>query len=102
MLQIANQFERFIERFSFGPPTLPVISNVTARPYPRNSTSASVKSLLVRQIASPVRWADSIRHLGVMGATTFIETGPGKVLARLCEQIEEQDARAMSKPVLQS
>jgi [acyl-carrier-protein] S-malonyltransferase len=49
-----------------------------------------IQSLLRRQLASPVRWADLVRALGAAGATTFIECGPGKVLTGLGRRIDKQ------------
>jgi [acyl-carrier-protein] S-malonyltransferase len=43
---------------------------------------------LIAQIASPVRWVDCVRALVGAGATTFLELGPGRVLAGLVRQIE--------------
>jgi len=90
MLQVTGRFERFLEPFSFGTLSIPVISNVTGKPYPRESTRSVIKSLLVRQLTNPVRWTATMQYLCAMGATTFIEVGPGKVLSRLLEQIRLQ------------
>ena len=42
--------------------------------------------LLVEQITSPVRWADSMAYLVEQGVTRIIEIGPGKVLAGLAKR----------------
>jgi malonyl CoA-acyl carrier protein transacylase len=90
MADVANRFARFLESVSFGPLTVPVISNVTGQPYPQHSSAAAIRSLLVQQMTKPVRWADSIRYLGSLGVTSFKETGPGGVLMRLYQQIAQQ------------
>jgi malonyl CoA-acyl carrier protein transacylase len=90
MLQVVGRFERFLDSFSFGALSLPVISNVTGEPYPRTARSSIIKSMLVRQLTNPVRWTATIQRLCAMGATEFIEVGPGKVLTRLLEQIRLQ------------
>lgn len=51
------------------------------------STGAGARDALLRQVASPVRWSDSIRLLLEKGVTRFIEVGPGKVLSGLVRQI---------------
>ncbi len=72
-----------------GPFRFPVVANVTARPYP---PEADPSDLLVRQVASPVRWEESVRTMRAMGATAFLEVGPGKVLAGLIRRIEREAA----------
>ena len=58
-------------------PQWPVYSNVTAKPV----TSASeVPELLVAQLTSPVRWADSVVAMHAAGVDSFLELGPGKTL----------------------
>jgi [acyl-carrier-protein] S-malonyltransferase len=42
----------------------------------------------VRQVSSPVRWEDVVRRLIAEGATTFVEVGPGSVLAGLIKKID--------------
>ncbi|MGC4027821.1 MAG: ACP S-malonyltransferase [Steroidobacteraceae bacterium] len=49
-----------------------------------------IRSLLQRQLASPVRWAELIRRLAAAGFTQFIECGPGKVLTSLNRRIEKR------------
>ncbi len=64
----------------------PVIANVTAAPYRDGERAADV---LERQVTSPVRWEESVRAMRGMGATAFIEVGPGKVLSGLVRRIEK-------------
>ncbi|WP_314172115.1 ACP S-malonyltransferase [Streptomyces winkii] len=77
-------FGEYVRGFSLGDPATPVISNVTARAYPRGGTA----DLLVRQISSPVRWAESVRHLLDLGVGEFTELG-GSVVAKLIRQIRD-------------
>jgi [acyl-carrier-protein] S-malonyltransferase len=51
-------------------------------------TGEEVRDALVAQIASPVRFVECVRALADAGATTFLELGPGRVLANLVRQIE--------------
>ncbi|MBI5379688.1 MAG: ACP S-malonyltransferase [Nitrospirae bacterium] len=64
---------------------LPVVGNATAR-YLRHA--GEVREALVRQLASPVYWEDSVRLLLKDGYTTFLELGPGRVLAGLLKRID--------------
>lgn len=87
MKAAAAEYEKFLAAFSFSAPRIPVISNVTARPYKRDASTQQVRELLVRQIYSPVQWTHSVRYLGGLGASSYREVGPGNVLTRLVEQI---------------
>ena len=80
----AQEFSAFIQNVEFSQPNFPVYSNVEAVPYP---DAQSIKSLLVRQIHSSVRWSELISQLRNDGATEFTECGPGNVLSKLLRQI---------------
>jgi [acyl-carrier-protein] S-malonyltransferase len=66
--------------------TIPVVSNVEAKPY---TEAERVKGLLVAQVSSPVLWEMSVREMIEKGVTGFVELGPGKVLAGLVKKIEK-------------
>jgi [acyl-carrier-protein] S-malonyltransferase len=66
-------------------PAFPVVANVDA--LPKRTATDSIEAL-VKQVASPVRWEDVVRRLVADGATTFVELGPGTVLAGLIKKIE--------------
>jgi malonyl CoA-acyl carrier protein transacylase len=89
MADAAEAFDKFLGGFQFRSLAVPVVSNVTGQSYPVDSTGASVRSLLVKQIVRPVLWRQSVRFLLNKGASTFMETGPGDVLTRLISQIRE-------------
>jgi malonyl CoA-acyl carrier protein transacylase len=94
MQPAADEFADFLAGMPIQSPALPVISNVTARPYAANDGGADVKELLVRQIVSPVRWSASVWYLvGRAGAEAdFREIGPGDVLSKLFPQIAAEHA----------
>ncbi len=83
MVDAAVAFRRFGSPVEFRPLAIPVISNVTARPYGPGETL----DLLARQISSPVRWCESIQYLLGQPAPEFVEVGPGAVLSGLLRQI---------------
>jgi malonyl CoA-acyl carrier protein transacylase len=89
MQEAAEIFQDSLSSFEFNNLRLPVISNVTAEPYSVGSTTEDVRSMLVKQIVSPVRWEETIRFLKRKGVTSFNEVGPGNVLTRLTPQIPE-------------
>ncbi|WP_437595495.1 ACP S-malonyltransferase [Sorangium sp. So ce590] len=84
------EFGRFLEGYDFAPPKIPVISNVTARPLRPDR----IRAALGEQIASPVRWCESIRYLMGRGVKQFVECGHGIVLTGLYSQIR-RDAQPL-------
>ncbi len=88
----ASAFAAFLEPLAFAEPTLPVVSNVSAEPYPRGVGSGPVKSLLVQQITRPVNWVGCVRYLLAAGVSSFKEMGPGTVLTRLVQQVQKESA----------
>lgn len=63
------------------PPRLPVWANRTAAPYPADP--AQMRAELVGQLGSPVRFVEQVEAMYAAGARTFVEVGPGRVLAGL-------------------
>jgi [acyl-carrier-protein] S-malonyltransferase len=66
-------------------PRIPVVANVDAEP--KRDAGASIDAL-IRQISSPVRWEQVVKRLFAEGATTFMELGPGSILAGLIRKID--------------
>jgi malonyl CoA-acyl carrier protein transacylase len=91
MADAAKAFADFLAPMSFAAPKIPVVANVTAQLYPADNASESVKSLLVNQIAHSVQWTTSIRFLISQGVTQFSEMGPGNVLTRSVQQIQQEN-----------
>jgi malonyl CoA-acyl carrier protein transacylase len=54
-----DEFFAFLKGFSFSPLTIPVIANISARPY----GSADIAGMLSEQITGSVLWYESIRYL---------------------------------------
>lgn len=67
-------------------PGVPVVSNVTAQPV---AGPDDIRRLLVTQVASPVRWDDSVRTMVEAGAEAFIEIGPGTSLSGMVRKTVE-------------
>jgi [acyl-carrier-protein] S-malonyltransferase len=74
-----------LRRLASNDPRIPVVANVDAEPK-RDAPSAI--DALIRQVSSPVRWDDVVRRLVAEGTTTFVELGPGTVLAGLIRKID--------------
>jgi [acyl-carrier-protein] S-malonyltransferase len=67
------------------PPRVPVVANVDAEP--KRDAAAAIEAL-IRQVSSPVRWEQVVQRLIADGARTFVELGPGSVLAGLVKKID--------------
>ncbi|WP_437202402.1 ACP S-malonyltransferase [Planctomicrobium sp. SH664] len=72
---------------SLKAPEIPVVSNVDALPH---SDPAELKDVLVRQVVSPVRWEDCVRHMLAAGIDEFYEIGPGRVLTGLMKRVNRK------------
>lgn len=88
----ALALDKELQKVNIKPLTVPVISNVTARPI---NGPAEVRALLKRQVTSPVLWEDSLRHMLELGVDTFVEIGPGKVLSGFVKKVAS-DARVVN------
>jgi len=62
-----------------------LVSNVDASPI---GTATAVRNALLRQVASPVRWVESVQKMIGMGVKRFVEIGPGNVLTGLIKRID--------------
>ncbi|HKX31124.1 MAG TPA: ACP S-malonyltransferase [Blastocatellia bacterium] len=90
MIESARAFADFLAPMSFATPKIPVISNVTALPYPLDRSSETIKSLLTEQITRSVQWAQSVRCLIAQGVTEFKEIGPGNALTKMIQLIQQE------------
>ncbi|HUF48355.1 MAG TPA: ACP S-malonyltransferase [Vicinamibacterales bacterium] len=81
-----EEFAGTIAPVPLAVPVVPVISNVTGRPY----DPAAIGETLGRQIGHSVRWLDSMLFLLEAGVTDFDEVGPGSVLRKLVAQIRKK------------
>ena len=81
----AKPFSAFLESIDIRPSKIPVIANVTGKPYPDDPQA--IKTLLGQQITHPVQFLAAIEHLYEMGIRTFIEVGPRPILTGLVRSI---------------
>jgi len=86
-----DEFQKHLQSLRFADPKVPVIANVTARPY-RNGR---VVEVLADQIASTVKWSESIQYLMAQGlrhgtVMDFEEVGYGDVLTRMLYTTKQQ------------
>ncbi|MGA3159228.1 MAG: ACP S-malonyltransferase [Steroidobacteraceae bacterium] len=84
----AAQLSGYLDKLSFGTPTCIFVSAVDAQAH---HEAADIRALLVRQLASPVRWSQTVQALCARGAQALYECGPGKVLTALNKRIAPRD-----------
>jgi [acyl-carrier-protein] S-malonyltransferase len=80
------ELEEAIKNTFFNNPICPVYQNVSAKP---STDPEEIKSNLVLQLTSPVRWTQSVINMIAGGATSFVEVGPGNVLQGLIKKINK-------------
>jgi len=61
-------------------PEIPVVSNVSARPY---SSADEIRNSLVDQLTAPVRFRESLEWVWGQGVRDFVDMGPGTVVKGL-------------------
>jgi len=74
-----------IATLNFSNPTVPIVGNTTAKPL---TTAEAVKEELLNQLCNCVQWQRSVEYMVNDGVSTFIEIGPGRVLAGLIKRID--------------
>lgn len=78
MLKKAGQeLEKILENQEVSPLKIPYVTNVTGDFV---HEEREIKSLLSRQISSPVKWQQSVENMILNGVDTFVEIGPGRTL----------------------
>jgi [acyl-carrier-protein] S-malonyltransferase len=82
-----EQLASAIEQTIFNTPSCPIYQNVTANAV---QDTAEIKTNLIAQLTSPVRWTQSVEQMIADGAQHFIEVGPGKVLQGLMRKINRE------------
>ena len=88
------ELEDAIKATSFKKPVCPVYQNVNAMP---SVDPEVIKSNLVSQLTSPVRWTQSIINMISGGASSFTEVGPGNVLQGLIKKVNKDIATEGAK-----
>lgn len=81
-----DAFANYLDTFDFNTPNIPVFTNVSGG---RVSEPADIKSNLIKQVTSTVRWADCVNNAAKLGIDQFFECGPGGVLAGMMKRINK-------------
>lgn len=88
MLEEAGaELSEVLEPVEMHPLQIPYVTNVTAE-YVRDS--GLTKALLSKQVASSVRWQQSVEAMIADGVDRFVEIGPGRTLAGFMRKINKE------------
>ncbi|MGQ8774396.1 ACP S-malonyltransferase [Serratia sp. NA_112.1] len=84
MKPAADKLAVALQEITFNAPQVSVVNNVDVR---TETDPEAIRSALVRQLYSPVRWTESVEFMAAQGVTLLLEVGPGKVLTGLTKRI---------------
>ncbi|MFQ5680628.1 MAG: ACP S-malonyltransferase [Candidatus Omnitrophota bacterium] len=87
MQEASIMLEQELKMTEFHLPDIPIISNVTARPF---ASLAEIRNNLSLQVRRPVLWEESIGYACGRGVRRFLEIGPGKILKGLLRKIDRE------------
>ncbi len=89
MAPAARAVKEALDKVTISNPSVPVITNVEAKP---NSLANKVADCLIRQVDAPVRWEETVRYMAEAGVVRALEIGPGNVLAGLVQRTDKRIA----------
>lgn len=84
LTEAGKELGQVLENVELSPLQIPYVTNVTAE-YVRDISET--KELLAKQVASSVRWQQSVENMIADGVDTFVEIGPGRTLAGFMRKI---------------
>lgn len=84
MKPAAEKMAVALENVTFSAPQYSVVNNVDVK---IETSPEAIRSALVRQLYSPVRWTESVEFMAAQGVEHLLEVGPGKVLTGLTKRI---------------
>lgn len=84
MKPAADKLAVALENVTFSAPQYSVVNNVDVKV---ETSPEAIRSALVRQLYSPVRWTESVEFMAAQGVEQLLEVGPGKVLTGLTKRI---------------
>jgi [acyl-carrier-protein] S-malonyltransferase len=84
LLESAKQrLAEAIHATHFNNSSINVYCNISAKP---EKSADTLRTSLIEQLISPVRWTETMTNMQSAGITNFIEIGPGKVLQGLVKR----------------
>jgi len=97
MEPVAQAFREHVSAVAFGPPHPNFIDNVTGSV---ERDPERIRAKLVEQIYRPVLWEQAVLAAHALGARTFVECGPGRVLTGLLKRIAGDATRVLAGDLL--
>ena len=85
-----EELAKAISATPFHTPECPIYQNVSAK---AETDPEVIKSNLLSQLTSPVRWTQSVKNMMADGASYFMEIGPGTVLQGLVRRTAGADVQ---------
>lgn len=85
MAPASEPLAELLSNADIGDPRIPVVQNYSAAVA---TDARTIRDNLLRQLVSPVRWSESVGTMAKSGLGTFVECGPGNVLAGLARRID--------------
>lgn len=82
--EAGRELRQTLVNVKLSPLAIPYVTNVTAEYV---TDISETKALLEKQVASSVRWQQSVENMIADGVDTFVEIGPGKTLAGFMRKI---------------
>ena len=91
-----DELQAAIEATEIHAPKCPVYQNVDGMPH---TEPAEIKTNLIAQLTSSVKWTQCVQHMIADGADDFTECGPGKALQGMISRIDKSvTAHGIVKP----
>jgi len=83
-----EELQAAIETTEFKTPNCPIYQNVDAKP---TTDAATIKTNLIAQLTSPVRWTQTMLNMIADGVDSFVEVGgTGKVLRGMIRKVDRK------------
>lgn len=96
MKPAADQLAIALASIAIKQPQIAVINNVDVK---TENDAEAIRSALVRQLYSPVRWTETVEKMATNGVEILFEIGPNKVLTGLTKRIVDSlQAQAVNEP----
>lgn len=81
------ELEAAIDATDFSEPVCPIYQNVVAT---AQTDPAAIKENLKKQLASPVKWTQTVQNMLADGAVDFTEVGPGRALQGMIKKVDRK------------